>query len=158
MRKNTFIGIGLSAVTTATMAFSAVSIPAAHASGSVTNQVCATKVARNTDATAASTAADSALAAANAGMVGKLAAMTTAQNGLTNSLVSYIQVADLVNGDIATALSGLNNAVSVFSDKAAAWSNATDAVNLANKAVAITAITNGPGGILPNLFSGLGCP
>lgn len=156
MRKHSIIGLGLTAVTTATLAFGAAA-PAAHATvsppGSAVGQVCATSTTRLADAANAIAAATASVANDTADLATKQVAMTTAQNNLVTALIDYVQTVD-AGGSVAAKYQILVDTVSVFSDKAAAWSNAVDALNSANKALSIANINSA---ILNSLFSGLAC-
>lgn len=155
MRKHSIVGLGLSAVTAATLAFAAA--PAAHATvsppGSAVGQVCGTSTSRLADAANSVAAATNAVAAATTDLATKQAAMTTAQNNLVTALIDYIQTVD-AGGSVGGKYQILSDTVSVFSDKAVAWSNAVDALNFANKTLQVANINSG---ILNSLFSGLAC-
>lgn len=154
MRKHSIVGLGLSAVTAATLAFGAAP---AHATvsppGSLVSQVCGTSTTRLADAANAIAAATASVAADTADVTTKQVAMTTAQSSLVAALIDYIQTVD-AGGSVGAKYTILSDAVSVFADKAAAWSNAVDALNGANKSLSIANLNSS---VLNSLFSGLAC-
>ncbi|HEX3621155.1 MAG TPA: hypothetical protein VHT97_02460 [Acidimicrobiales bacterium] len=153
MRK--LIGLGLTAVTSATMAFGAVGATPAHATvsppGSLVGQVCAVLPAQLTGILNSITALGSNQTAAVTDLATKQATFGTAQSDLVTALVDYVKTVD-AGGSVGAKALVLQDAVSVYSDKAAAWANAWTVKDLADRAVAVANINNG---ILGGLNSGL---
>lgn len=141
MRK--FITLGVGAVAAATMAFGVVAGPASAAispPGSMVGQVCATLPAQVTSAVNGVVTASTAQAAAVADLAAKLPVFQAAQLDLINALVDYIQTVDS-GGSVAAKLLILNDKLSIYSDKATQWGNASSAVDVANRNLAIAGMS-----------------
>lgn len=139
MRK--FIALGLTAVTSATLAFSSVS-PAAAAPAPLAGRVCGALPAQLLSAVNGVTTAVLAQTTAAADLVLKTTALNTGQADLVTALVAYILESDAGNSVAAEAIT-LSEKVTGYSDKAAAWANASSAVDTANRNVSIANLTNG---------------
>jgi hypothetical protein len=152
MRK--FIALGLGAVTTATLAFSSLSPAGAAISppGSQVGQLCATLPAQVTSAVTSATSAGLAQAAAAADLAAKTTAFAPAQTNLVTALVDYLTTID-TGGSVGAKSLILQDAMSVYVEKATAWGNASSAVDVANRNVSITAMNST---VLQSLLSALG--
>lgn len=153
MRK--FIAFGVGAVATATLALG-VAGPATAAvtpPGALTNQVCSGLPGQLVGAVNAITSATVAKAAADADLLSKTTSFATAQTDLVAALVDYIQTVD-GGGSVDAKAMILGDKLSVYSDKAAAWGNASTAVDDANRNLAIAGMTQN---VLNGLTSGLTC-
>lgn len=140
MRK--FIALGLTAVTSATLAFSSVSPASAQVPGALTGQVCGALPAQLLGAVNGVATAVLAQTTAAADLLLKTTALNTGQADLVTALVAYIVASDAGDSVAAEAVT-LSEKVTGYSDKAAAWANASSAVDTANRNVAISNLTNG---------------
>ncbi len=153
MRK--FIACGVGAVATATLALG-VAGPATAAvttPGALTNQVCSDLPGQIVSAVNAVTSATVAQVAAAADLSSRTTDLAAAQGDLVDALVDYILTVD-EGGSVDAKVLVLHDMLSIFSEKAAAWGNASTALDDANRNLAIANMT---GGVLDGLVSGLSC-
>lgn len=153
MRK--FIALGLGVVTSATLAFGAVSPASAEVvpPGALENQMCAALPAALQSTVNAVNAAVLAQSTAATDMTAKHAAFTSAQADLIAALVDYIVTVDS-GGSVAAKAQILADRLSVYSQKAAAWVNAWMAKDTADRNAALATINNG---FFTGLDGALGC-
>lgn len=154
MRK--LIGLGLTAVTSATMAFGAIGSTPAHAvvspPGSLVGQVCAVLPNQLTSILNTVTSLGTSQATAVTDLATKQAAFGVAQSDFITALVDYLKTSD-AGGSVGAKALILQDKMSVYSDKGAAWVNAWNAKDLADRNVAVAGISQS---MLNQLNTGLG--
>lgn len=152
MRK--FLTIGLSTLATASMALGVAAGPASAASTVLTDAVCASLPAQQLAGVNALASATLTQTTAAADLVLKTTDFLTAQGGFATAVVAYV-----VAVDAGTPLPGVTQTVydtlGVYSTKLAAWSNAANAKDAADKAVTMAGVNNT---ILNGIDTGLLCP
>lgn len=157
MRK--FLVMGVSALSTATLALGVAGPANAVVSppGSVVSGVCGNLPAQLLSAATSVTSAVLAQTTANTNLLTATTALTGplgAQSNLVAALVDYLQTVDS-GGSVAAKALVLEEKVTAYSAKAAAWANAWSAVETANRNVTLVTMVNS---ILGSVGTGLACP
>lgn len=142
MRK--LIGLGLTAVTSATMAFGTVGSTPAHAAvappGSLVGQVCAVLPNQLSGLTTLLGTLGASQSNAATDLAAKQATFATAQSDFITAFVDYLKTVDS-GGSVTAKGIIVNDKLSVYSDKAAAWVNAWNAKDFADRQVAVNGIS-----------------
>jgi len=154
MRK--LITIGLSTLATASLALAGTAGPASAVAPPtpLANAVCVSLPAQLLAAGNAMASSLLTQTTTNADLLTKIAAFGPAQAGFAVAVVDYVKAVDTGVG-IAGKTQAVYDTVGVYSEKLAAWSNAWNAKQAADKAVVMAGVSNT---ILNGIGTGLACP